>query len=395
MRHDADARSVASMLGVAVRISERLGIHDEGLNSKCNVVEAELRRRLWWSLINFDSRICEIAGHKSSALALGWNCAFPLNVNDFDMREDMQVAPEAHKTPTEALFVVLRTRVSDMLRRIRSQSNADGSSSRFADFDIEKELEEKYFRFCNLENPLHFVSLWSTRNILAKTRLMMNYSAKGGTDSADPTERDAAFADALIMMESDTQLMGSPLTKGFHWFINSYFPFPAFVHLVHDLKERPIGEHADRAWNLMSENFKARSKHMSHVGGTLIKVFARRISQAWEIREAALAASSGSAPFQVPVIVSGLQQMLQHKVRDEASPASQFGDTSTFPATSTMDFTLNNPVQMTDMGGSFTPEDLGVFPDPFALPTMDMGVNMGFHELNVMRWNQMQARGWW
>lgn len=52
------------MLGVAIRIAQRMGIHSESALSKCTVFEAELSRRLWWSLMLFDSRISEMADHK-------------------------------------------------------------------------------------------------------------------------------------------------------------------------------------------------------------------------------------------------------------------------------------------------------------------------------------------
>jgi hypothetical protein len=52
------------MLGVAIRIAQRMGIHSESALAKCTVFEAELRRRLWWSLVLFDTRISEMADHK-------------------------------------------------------------------------------------------------------------------------------------------------------------------------------------------------------------------------------------------------------------------------------------------------------------------------------------------
>ena len=45
MKPDIDARSLASSLGIALRIAQRIGINDESTNSKCSTLDAELRRR--------------------------------------------------------------------------------------------------------------------------------------------------------------------------------------------------------------------------------------------------------------------------------------------------------------------------------------------------------------
>ncbi|KAJ5509759.1 hypothetical protein N7527_011902 [Penicillium freii] len=39
-----------------------------------NALEAEMRRRLWWSLIIFDNRIGEMSDYQTSSLAPTWDC---------------------------------------------------------------------------------------------------------------------------------------------------------------------------------------------------------------------------------------------------------------------------------------------------------------------------------
>lgn len=73
------------MLAIAVRIGQRIGIHDECLNRKCAALEAEMRRRLWWSLVLYDRRVCEMSDHKTSTLDPTWDCCLPLNISDFEV----------------------------------------------------------------------------------------------------------------------------------------------------------------------------------------------------------------------------------------------------------------------------------------------------------------------
>jgi hypothetical protein len=54
-------------------------------------------------------------------------------------------------------------------------------------------------------------------------------------------QRNIAVSHALHILECDTNLMTSPLTKVYLWFPHIHFPFTAYIHLLHALKERPVG----------------------------------------------------------------------------------------------------------------------------------------------------------
>ena len=104
------------MLGVAIRIARRMGIHSESALARCTAVEAEMRRRLWWSLILFDTRIGEVASSKTTTLDPTWDCKIPLNVNDSDLRPEMKDPPANQANPTEALFAVVRSELGEFIR---------------------------------------------------------------------------------------------------------------------------------------------------------------------------------------------------------------------------------------------------------------------------------------
>lgn len=52
------------MSGMAVRMGQRMGLHAEMHNKEFSIFEAEMRRRTWWQIVLFDSRIGEMAGSK-------------------------------------------------------------------------------------------------------------------------------------------------------------------------------------------------------------------------------------------------------------------------------------------------------------------------------------------
>lgn len=260
------------MLGVAICIAQRMKLHNESANAKCLALESEMRRRLWWSLILFDTRICEMADWKTAMLAPVWDCRIPLNLNDFDFQPELKDPPPVQEKSSEALFTVVRSEIGEFVRHrafyldfVNPALKAvakDAQGSRMPEIGdlvaVEKMIEEKYFNFCNLENPPHFMTIWTARGYLAKNRLLEHYSRfpRSSVKQTD-AQRDAAISYTLSMLECDMKLMTSPLTRGYHWFIHFHFPFPAYIHIAQDLRMRPVSGHAERTWEIMSDNYEA------------------------------------------------------------------------------------------------------------------------------------------
>lgn len=313
------------MLGAAIRIAQRMGIHTEAANVKHNVLEAEMRRRLWWSLVLFDARMSEITDLKLSNLIPTWDCKVPLNVNDFDLRAEMKNPPIVYSQPSEGLFAVMRSEIGDFTRHDPAHLDFVNPAYKFLanrrpsmrtleadDLDaLEHGLESKYLNSCEPENPLHFMTVWTTRIAIAKSRFLHQLSTSSHmTEDQREAQRDAGVLAARTMLECDTKLMSSSLIKGFRWQIYLHFPFPAYVHLVQDLRKRPVGDHAEKAWVAMSENCTARFMEMDNKDNPMdrkdnpfYRIFAGLVLQAWAARETATGQSE--VP---PVIVSQIRQ---------------------------------------------------------------------------------------
>lgn len=344
------------MLGVAIRIAQRMGIHSESALAKCSPLEAEMRRRLWWSLVLFDSRISEIADMKTTTLVPTWDCKVPLNVNDSDFRVDMKEAPQVQGKSSEALFAVVRGEIGDYIRHSkfhlgftnpalkplpRDGLNAEGSEM----ISLERIIEDKYLQFCDPEHPLHFITIYTARSYLAKCRIMEHYF-KYSSSSANQAEaqHDATISDALTMLECDTQLLTSPLSKGFRWMIFSYFPFPAYIRIAQILKRRPVCDQAEQAWKVLSDNYDARFGLSLMQNTPFYNIFAGFILQAWEARESAF--KETGEPLAVPRIVISVK----HKLADMAPHLSNLDAERSIdtPGMSFNDFPMSMPIGFGD-----------------------------------------------
>jgi hypothetical protein len=390
----SDPRALSSVLGATMRIAQRMGIHDENVNSTHPALEAELRRRLWWSLMLFDARISEMTDFKLSTLLPTWDCRLPSNTNDFDYRTEMRLAPEAHGVTSEALFAVVRAEFGDFIRHCsfhldfinpalkKLARNYTAHATNLDELTVfERKIEEKYLQYCDPHNPLHFMTIWWARGQLAKHRFVKDLSEDSKVIAARTDEqRDTSNSNALTMIECDTQLMSSELTTGCRWAIYLNFPFPAYVQAIQDLRKRPFSRIAERAWDIMSDNCTARFMNVDYVDTLMGKkenpfftMFSSVVLQAWSVREAAIAERGLASTGAVPSIVTQIKTRLASA---EGEAASQ-GDPTTCHVGTGPSSVDSSMLPGMNVGSAYSSnEEVSVFgSDPFAFtfPQQSMG----------------------
>ncbi|KAI3006725.1 transcriptional regulator family: Fungal Specific TF [Aspergillus niger] len=294
------------MLAATLRIAQRMGLHNESTYTRYTALEAEMRRRLWWSLVVFDHRMCEMSDNRITTLTPTWDCWIP------------------NEKPTEALFTVVRSALADLIRHTNFHINfvnpvlaavAKAKEPRHisasADNEvspIQKTIEEKYLAFCDSADPLHYMTIWTTCGYLARNRLLDYYARHSTSPATQQTDaqRYAALSYALEMLECDTKLRVSPLTSRYRWFVDFHVPALAYIHVLNHVKKRPTGRHTGKAWQAMSENYEARAMHPKPSGQSAFTVFARMVLQAWGAREIFI--RQRGMPVETPWIVLDIRQ---------------------------------------------------------------------------------------
>ncbi len=227
---------------------------------------------------------------------------------------------------TEALFAVVRSEMADFVRHTTFHldfttpalkpiaKELPGGGEIVA---LERMIEEEYLSFCDSDNPLHFMTIWTARQYLARYRLMEHYARYSYSSSPSvpqtQAQMDAATMYAFRMLECDTRIMTSPLTKGFLWYLQCNFPFVAYLHIIQDLRGRSTisSQLVEQAWEVMSNNYDARfgSLPLMRFDTPLFRAFADGVLQAWEPLEAAFNRQS-QEPVPAPRIVTGIRQRL-------------------------------------------------------------------------------------
>ncbi|KAF7552490.1 hypothetical protein G7046_g7395 [Stylonectria norvegica] len=396
VRAHTDPRSLSSILAVAIRIAKRKKMHDESSYASCDILDAEMRRRLWWSLTLFDHRTCEMSDFQDTSLAPTWDCKPPSSVNDVDLWPEMKTSPTIHEKPTEALFTVVRSELADFVRytsfhisfinpslKTIAQPKATRHWPVATEGDdlapIETAIEEKYLAACDPDNLLHFMTIWTTRSTLARNRLLQYYSRQS-TSRVAPTlaHRNVAIAYALRMLECDTKLRSHTRTRGFLWFIDMYPPAIAFNHMLHELRDRPDEYRANEAWAALSANYDARAEPPSADKHRNLAIWIPIVLHVWRLRETR-AARQNMPLLEVPRIVSCM--------RERARQMHLHGEQLAVAGGRMHDFEKAKLQMPMDLGGFATP-GLDGCPD---LTTQFQMNTESDHFWTTIDWNQIQG----
>jgi Fungal specific transcription factor domain len=102
MRKHEDSRYIWSMSAIAVRMAQGLGVHRDGSHyTNLTPFKQEMRRRLWWTVMQLDLRSSEDLGTDLAFYEMMSDAKLPRNLNDEDITPDMTELPESRKGGTD------------------------------------------------------------------------------------------------------------------------------------------------------------------------------------------------------------------------------------------------------------------------------------------------------
>jgi hypothetical protein len=359
-----------------------MGLSFDGTSFGLPPFEVEMRRRLWWQILLFDTRVSEMSGAGSSVLNHTWSTKLPLNVNDSDLFPDMRIPPTEHPGATEMIFVLHRCEVAEVLQQLQNKPVPLSVTDEAID-ELEKRLEQKYIQYCDPSIPLHLVTILMAKLGAAKLRMGPRHPHLIASAKDMPTEeKDFLFSLSLQCLENHTTMLDAPNLNRFFWFIMTNFPFPAHVYLLCSLRYRTNDELADRAWNAFQRrferqdvNFKISGFLKRHQDSAIHLALANLTIKAWEAREKALAATQPCTP--TPEFITRLRTQLAAKRLPKSTSSSSVAAAETTPSSMV---TTEMPNQFAESYQWFNPG------------TMDP--NQSFDLMPGLMTNDNQSIGW-
>lgn len=273
VRTRIDPHTFWILTGVAVRIAQRMGLHRDGEALRLPPFDVEMRRRLFWQLLPLDGYAGQVSGTGISIPPNSWDTKQPSNINDDQIYPGMTPPPEEQKGATEMIYCLARTELSKLYTQSGVILKEIGATIQLKDpvelekliDEVESTIEVKYLRYCDIVDPLHFLTLGMVRCAANVVRLHSRM-AQSMKQSIGDQERRQLCALAQKILDTDTAAYSHPHMKKFHWSFRTFFLGDALICILASLAKVGFFSRIelDFTWAKMAE---AYSNHPEIVEG--------------------------------------------------------------------------------------------------------------------------------
>lgn len=256
--HDA-TRTVWILTGLAKRIAESLGIHEDGARLRLGPFDTEMRRRLWWHLTALEASAPENHGFNAASTTSENKFPLPNNINDDEIAPQMKEPGIENEIWTETSFSILNL---DLSRRLRSavatNSNGDFNAQVSMIEETDSIMSQQLLRFADMTKPICRAADALLRISVLKAHFISTLqkwlSTGTGTESQYSHLPQSIFSSAIKLLEDGYLLQSGNLFPNFAWFYQQHPQLYALFLVLRTLHAAPERADSDRAW-LAVENY--------------------------------------------------------------------------------------------------------------------------------------------
>ncbi|KAH8651178.1 hypothetical protein BX600DRAFT_370275, partial [Xylariales sp. PMI_506] len=292
-------KSIWIVNGIAIRAAQALGLHRDGERLGLSPFQSELRRRLWWQILNLESRAAEDYGlHNvgSSTLLLS-NMRIPLNVEDSDLYPEMTELPPPRRGCTMMTFSIITIHLARALHQLGSAAAAATFSSPPSEELRARVVEETrakvegLLEHCNTVVPRQRLVVLLSRFIVRKLDHVTRHQwlALQNPDAREqPFASAEGFAEALEVLQAGMAIASDEMLKPYMWAMKAFPQYHVTLYLLWSLCVNPEGPDVDRAWVSLDSAIASGFGHGMVEGlGSKGWVFSALITRAKALREKA------------------------------------------------------------------------------------------------------------
>ncbi|KAF1968006.1 hypothetical protein BU23DRAFT_277921 [Bimuria novae-zelandiae CBS 107.79] len=399
-----DARVVWILTGVAARIGQRIGLHQDPETLGLPPFECEMRRRLWYQIMMQDGFAEKLAGTGGTIFFGEVNR--PSNLNDSDLFPDMKELPQEHQGATEMMFFLIRCHLGEFLRHSANpKSTYDGVWNKLSGTaaslavkdkaidELEALYQRKFLNYCDKAVPWHFMCTYLAKGVIAMLRFIAH--CPEGTDANLPqSEKDLLFEWSVSVVRWQNHAYTTKEMQGCLWHINSHFQWKGFVYFVSALKERTEGDEVDKAWKEVQTVFECHPNFSTQARRQALPIAVATLTlTSWDAYVEKRGVPSGGEPVFIKVLRARKQKGKetsktvsgsQHAEQVQADIVQPSQETTSFvqpqDPTSTMPYTdtISSFQWDTNVANTFDGPQLG-----------DLDVPMGEDQFNWSNWDNV------
>lgn len=303
--HKSDVLYVLS--GITLRLAIRMGFHRDGTSLGLSPFETEMRRRLWWWVVQVDLRISEIVGTKPSADLLEGDTKPPSNVEDEDITPNMIDPPPERHGITTVVATRIRCELIEFLRNaFPNQARLDTLASSDMPLDkkdsminqFEDSMEQKYLRYCDPTNSLHSLTSIFVRSMICRMRLLAHNprsSANHGV-TLSQNERNIIFTNATKLLEYINLMQESSVFAKFRWIMGTTYLWYTILCVLIEARHRKTGPEVDRLWKVIGTVFSNYPAMFEEGGEAVFSAMGRWTLEVWDEYVAATKVEGNAEP---------------------------------------------------------------------------------------------------
>ncbi|PWY64808.1 hypothetical protein BO83DRAFT_321869 [Aspergillus eucalypticola CBS 122712] len=261
-----DMGKVWPLTGLAIRIAMLQGLHRDPLAlplGTIDVVQVELRRRLWAQICHLDFRTAEDHGFAPSIHASDFDTRRPVSLDDVDLIEGVAPLSGLSDAPkfTDMTIYLLRITAAGYYGRIIQITHAsrkrlgNGLDSSVVDEsqalmelqgllqtatglarDLERGLDE-LIRYCDKRVMMQSMALDLSQHLKTKFWVMFwtQISRQDREKIISPAMRRNIFVDAATAVETWCAISSSPACEPYQWHITSHAGFYLILYVLSEL----------------------------------------------------------------------------------------------------------------------------------------------------------------
>lgn len=275
VRSNDDTMFAWTLFSVAVRLAHSLALHRESTWSGISPFTREMRRRLWWQMIDLDIRSLEDRGSDPFIHQSSFNTMKPLNINDDDMDPGSMEPIVERKEFTEMTKCRVSYTVWEYALRLgyAAPGREDPENAPMSPVEerlklieeLETKLEKDVLIYCDLASPVAWVTSVIVRLIGSRFRIAVFHpplrDMRGMVQQH--VSRELVLKTAVQNLELGHLLGTEPAAAQWRWYFNTRVQWQGLAATLAELCVQDKGPLVERAWKVVDVVFEDWAEHIA------------------------------------------------------------------------------------------------------------------------------------
>ncbi|KAF7175306.1 hypothetical protein CNMCM7691_007346 [Aspergillus felis] len=361
-----DMGKVWPLTGLAIRVATIQGLHRDPLAlplGTIDIVQVELRRRLWAQICHLDFRAAEGHGFAPSIHESDFDTRLPLNVDDVDLIEGVAPSTRLSDAPkfTDMTICLLRITAAQCYGRIIQITNASrkriracsqgplGEAQVLSELqtllktaeamaaELEKALDD-LVQYCDKRVSLQSMTLHLSAHLKSKFWVIfwIQIPRQDREKIISPAIRRSIFMDAATTVENWCTIALSKDCEPFQWHISSHAGFYSILYVLSEVRSPAFQtpEWADlrqRGLQVANAIHEIRGQHTTGAWPVINWLIERIRSQSLDLAEDNRTAGLTPGPQDNPTLMrSGADSLASEGLELEAADFLSFTNLGDF-----------------------------------------------------------------